>query len=388
MKNSFIIIFLLTSSLIAGDIQVDLTLESRIFQNDGLQPVQKQFDAAAIFKLEYVHDFEDRDDRLAFTPFLRAQLQDDERSHFDIRELYWERIGTDWEFKLGVGQEYWGVTEFVHLINVINQVDSLESIDEEEKLGELMMKFTWLPEFGQFDFFILPGFRQREFPGEKGRLRFPFVIDGDDAEYESSREEKYVDFAMRYTQTFDSLDLGVSMFHGTQRDAQIRFSTTKNKMVPYYAKSTQLGVDAQYAWEDWLFKGEWMSRKIDKQEHNAFTGGVEYTLVRIFNTDMDLGLIGEGSWQNKRDQYSFFSDEIIFGQRLAFNNELGTEILSGVIYDVHHSSTLLSIEASTRLNNSIRLSVEGRIYQNIDNQDPLKLFEDEDYLNIECTWYF
>jgi hypothetical protein len=149
-----------------------------------------------------------------------------------------------------------------------------------------------------------------------------------------------------------------------------------------------LGVDLQFAFGDWLFKSEWMSRELDNIEHHALTGGFEYTKVRIFESNMDIGYIVEGSWQNKRDEYSFFSDEIILGQRLAFNNELGTEVLTGFIYDIVHNSSLFSVEASTRLNNSLKMSVEGRVYQRIDDSDPLKGFEDEDHLNLECTWYF
>jgi hypothetical protein len=388
MRNVIFIFLLSFSALYAIEYNAELKSETRIFRESGLGSEQKRSDSAAIMKLELYHDLENGLDRFAFTPFLRAQMNDSKRSHFDIRELYWERVGNDWEIKFGIGQEYWGVTEFVHLVNVINQVDSLESVDEEERLGEFMLKYTRLSEVGQFDFFILPGFRPRAFPGIKGRQRTPFVLDSNDSSYESNHEERKIETAFRYSQTFDNIDLGLSLFHGIQRDTQVKYNTLKNKMVPYYAVTTQFGSDIQIVIEDWLLKTEIMTRRIDSNFHKAITGGFEYSMIGIFDSGIDLGLIVEGSWQNKRDRYSFFSDEIMFGHRLAFNNELSSDLLFGVIYDIYHHSSLLSIEASSRINNSLKINLEGRIYQRITNNDPLKVFENEDHINLAVTWYF
>lgn len=393
MMNNYLrliaLFFLFSISAIYGvEQQIDLGFETRVFNTDSNDYKQKRSDSAAVLKVEFVHHLDNGLDSITFIPFARFQLYDEERTHFDIRELYWESLGDNWELKVGIGQEYWGVTEFVHLVNAINQVDMLEGIDEEDRLGELMIKYTQLSSIGQFDFFLLPFFRPREYPGVEGRLRTPFLIDSNDSLYESSRNERKIEAAVRYSQTFNNVDLGLSLFHGTQRDAQFKFNKVKNKIIPYYAKSTQLGVDLQMAIKEWLIKAEFVGRRIDTIEHLALTGGFEYSFIGIMETEFDLGLIVEGAWQNKRDRYSAFSDEIIFGQRLAFNNELGSELLFGYIYDIHHNSSVLSLEASSRVNNSIKLSVEGRIFQKIGNNDPFKTFEDEDHLNLELTWYF
>ena len=50
-------------------------------------------------------------------------------------------------------------------------------------------------DWGVLDFLVLPGFRERTFQEGEGRLRTPLVVDTDRAEYESSDEDRHVDFA-------------------------------------------------------------------------------------------------------------------------------------------------------------------------------------------------
>ena len=45
------------------------------------------------------------------------------------------RSNRDWSLSIGLGKVFWGVTEFNHLVDVINQTDLVEGIDGEAKLG-------------------------------------------------------------------------------------------------------------------------------------------------------------------------------------------------------------------------------------------------------------
>ncbi|MFA0280087.1 hypothetical protein AB4489_26825, partial [Vibrio sp. 10N.222.55.F8] len=104
---------------------------------------------------------------------------------------YWD----DYELRAGVGKVFWGVTESAHLVDVVNQTDAIESVDGESKLGQSMVHFTSIKDWGTIDAMLLPYFRERTFAGEDGRLRTPVPV-SDDALYESSREEKHVDVAL------------------------------------------------------------------------------------------------------------------------------------------------------------------------------------------------
>ena len=62
-----------------------------------------------------------RIDSFTFQPFIRIDQQDEERSHFDIRELAWLHVGNDWELRTGIRKVFWGVNESQHLVDIINQ---------------------------------------------------------------------------------------------------------------------------------------------------------------------------------------------------------------------------------------------------------------------------
>ncbi len=83
----------------------------------------------------------------------------------------WVMIG---ETRVGVRRVFWGVTEFQHLVDIINQSDSVEDIDNEDKLGQPMINLSLVKDWGIVDFFVLPYFRERTFAGAEGRPGLAF----------------------------------------------------------------------------------------------------------------------------------------------------------------------------------------------------------------------
>jgi hypothetical protein len=73
-------------------------------------------------------------------PFFRVDQRDSNRTHFDLRELNWLAVIGALEFLLGVSKVFWGVTEFVHLVDIVKPGRRGENIDGEEKLGQPMAK--------------------------------------------------------------------------------------------------------------------------------------------------------------------------------------------------------------------------------------------------------
>jgi hypothetical protein len=138
------------------------------------------------------------------------------------------------------------VTESRHLVDIINQTDLVENIDEEDKLGQPMLEVSTLQDFSEVRFYVLPGFRERTFPGRDGRFRGPFVVDTDNARYDSAAKDHRVDFAARYSNYFGDWDVGISIFNGTSREPRFLPSATPGRLVPYYDVITQAGLDVQY----------------------------------------------------------------------------------------------------------------------------------------------
>ena len=63
-------------------------------------------------------------------------------------------------------------------------------------------------------------------------------------------------------------------------------------------------------------------------------------------------------------------------------------MLAGVFIDTEKYSRSLRVEASRRLGDSWRLELELQTFTNIDEQDPLIAFEDDDFLLVELAYYF
>ena len=146
-----------------------------------------------------------------------------ERTHADIRELKVDYISGPWSATFGVDTVFWGKTEAVHLVDIINQTDQVEDLDDEDRLGQPLVRVAYLADAGEFSAFILPYFRERTFPGEDGRLRTSLPIDTDRAIYDTSAEEWTPAAALRFAGVFGDVDFGVSGFYGLGRDPAFVF---------------------------------------------------------------------------------------------------------------------------------------------------------------------
>jgi hypothetical protein len=220
--------------------------ESRIFPESPLDSKQHGSSLSFTIKPEFYFDWNNGYQSFLFVPFLMLDQFDEERTHWDSRKLYWSYVADQFELRVGIRQVFWGVTESQHLVDIINQTDFVENIDGEQKLGQPMFNFVWIQDWGTIDLFILTGFRERYFPGRKGRLRFPIRVDTNYPLYESKTEKKHIDLAVRRTHTLGSFDIGISRFYGTNREPRFLtgFSSESNpKLIPFYDIIHQTGLD-------------------------------------------------------------------------------------------------------------------------------------------------
>jgi len=142
------------------EVSGNVTGEQRYFVEKPNVPAQLAHGQTSIsIEPELYWSWNDGNDSVIFTSFYRIDSQDDNRTHGDIRELAYVKAGDDWELRLGIRKEFWGVTEFQHLVDVINQTDGVEDFDGEDKLGQQMINFSLVRDWGTIDAFLLPGFR-------------------------------------------------------------------------------------------------------------------------------------------------------------------------------------------------------------------------------------
>jgi len=388
---SLILFMAFVSQTPAHEFSGYVAVEGRWFPSAPLFPEQKRNDASIAAQPEYYHEWADGSSFI-FVPFARLDSADSNRSHFDIRELNYLWLADDWELRGGIGKVFWGVTEFVHLVDIINQTDAVESIDGEEKLGQPMIHLSVPKDWGVVDLFVLPYFRERTFPGPQGRLRFGLVVDTDNPVYESSDEQSHVDFALRYSHTIGDWDFGIYNFNGTGREPTLvpgLDSSGQPVLTPFYEQINQTGLDLQLVAGQWLWKLESLYRTGQSDDFWSAVGGFEYTFVGIAETRMDLGVLNEWVLDDRRDNATTaFENDAMFGLRLTLNDAAGSELLAGFGQDLDSSARLLSFEASRRFGDNWRLSIEARGFFDLPKDDLIYSLRNDGFIGLEIAYYF
>lgn len=386
--------------------------------------------------------------QLAGELFARRDSADRERSHADVRELFYEVIGEDYELRLGNRRVFWGVTEGRHLVDVINQSDFVEDLSNDSKLGQPMLSYNAIGAFGSAEFFLMPYQRERTYPGPRGHPRLPFPVAEDEARYESARGRHHLDTALRYRNSFGALDLGIAWFDGTAREPDILpclrrgsgFQGTEERancdlfaaaaaeapqspfpeeltpflqalglapsdeevaaeitqrvldnlvLVPAYPRLRQLSLDALWVLDAWALKLEALRRERSGRASTAAVVGFEYTLGDVLGRGWDLGLIAEYLYDQRVDLVSSRYDHDWFlGTRLGFNDVAGTQILAGGIVDRSGDESAWQIEASGRLSDDFKLLGKWRGFSGRSGNPYLDFLEDEDLLQLTLEWYF
>jgi hypothetical protein len=376
------------------------------FFREPASPAQYNSYGSLALEPEYFNEWNGRDDLFTFKPYLLVDSHDSKRTHGDIRELSWIHATHDWETNIGISKVYWGVTEAEHLVDVINQSDLVVDEDGEDKLGQPMAKLSLIRDWGVVDLFVLPGFRERTFPGSKGRPRFEIPI-SDHPLYESGRKDRHTDLAVRYSSTFGPFDIGLSHFTGTGREPRFvalpaaMTPQGPTEITPYYEIVHQTSLDLQAVYGGWLWKLEAMVRSGQGKQIRALDGGYEYTFVGVGDSQIDVGLITEYLYDSRGDTIDTaaaaagqpfftapFQNDLVLGTRITLNDVASSELLASVMIDLDGGGESYNVEASRRIGDAWKLSLEARGIQNIPVDNVFYSFRDDTRVRLELARYF
>lgn len=444
-SKAFCLLLLVASSCSATVAEVrhnfesELGLELRTYTENGQFTKQNEHNGAwdpvpaAFFSSEWHASWADGNQSFTLKPFVRIDGSHSDRAHWDLREAHWLGVYEQWEILIGVSKVFWGKTELLHLVDVINQTDTLEGADGEDKLGQPMLRLSWSGDNMNLQGFVLPYFRERRHVNEKGRLRPPLPINDKAALYESGAEEEHIDVALRMETWFGGFDIGVSAFSGTQRSPKLIpngpvISTTlppalstpllpllsiapnafftvdfPDSLIPIYGQMNQLSVDAQHTSDNWLWKLEVLWRDEDNslansiysaipadEQYSAATGGFEYSFYDLAGSGIDIGLVSEYLWDERGNHAdNSFQNDFFIGARIAGNDVDDHTVLIGLVEDLNNHGRLHSIEFSRRIDNSGRLSLEARVFDRASEEDPLlSAIEKDDFIELQYIHYF
>lgn len=388
-----LVIFLLNvNQVLAFEISGYAGVESLGFINNPVDSQQHNHYLSVAIEPEFYHEWDGGMQSLLFVPFYRLSQHDDKRTHFDIRELTWLKAANDWELRVGVRKEFWGVAEARHLVDIINQTDVVENFDREDKLGQPMINLALINDWGTLDLYLLTGFRDRTFPGREGRLRtFPEVEVGEER-YEKHGFEKHMAYAIRWSHAIGDWDIGLSHFYGTSRDPSFLIETDeagKTRLIPYYEMIHQSALDVQLTDENWLWKLESIVRSGQGSTYFAGIAGFEYTFFNLFESALDLGLVAEYLYDSRGSHSQVaLQDDFLAALRFGFNDVQSTEILAGIIFDRTNNAKFYNIEASRRLGDRWKVELEARFFSSAAKNDPSYFFRKDDHLRVELKYFF
>jgi hypothetical protein len=400
MRRLFSIFLLLSSTSAFGwELSGYTGIENLGFIEERQDSRQHNNYISGVIEPSLYHKWDDDRQSFSFVPFFRYSQHDNHRTHFDIRELNWLKAADTWELRVGFRKVFWGVTEGLHLVDIINQTDLVENTDTEDKLGQPMVNLALINDWGTLDLFFLTGFREMTFPGVEGRLRTFPPIDTGNALFEKQGAEKHLAYALRWSKSIGDWDIGFAHFHGTSRQSTlmpvIDSSGNLQNLIPYYDYIDQTSLDMQLTKGNWLWKLESLVRIGQGATFAAATGGLEYTWFGVAETDMDLGLVVEYMYDsrgfNRQQallQQSIFQDDFLTALRFSFNDVQDTQILAGVIFDRTHNTKLYSVEASRRLWDHWKIEVEARFFSSIPSNDFAYIFRTEDHVRAQLSYHF
>ena len=104
MRSTALIVLALAAAFSSGAVEWsgNVAAELRLFPNSPLDDIQHGHNLSLSFQPELYHEFEDESSVL-FVPFLRLDQHDSERTHADIRELFWRKSWDNWDLRIGLG---------------------------------------------------------------------------------------------------------------------------------------------------------------------------------------------------------------------------------------------------------------------------------------------
>ena len=234
--------------------------------------------------------------------------------------------------------------------------------------------------------------------GGNGRLRFPLIVDNERVSYESDAEQWHPDLAARYSRSFGTADVGLSVFDGTSRDPFLLTDVDRSGqpvLVPYYERIRQFGLDVQVTVESWLFKLEAIGRAGARdrlgreEEYVASVFGGEYTLNSVFGTAVDLSLIGEWNYDGRgRNATHIFQNDLFLAARFAFNDVRSTEMLASMMNDIDTTTRVLTFEFNRRISDSWSVHLEAIALLDVDNTDLSYTIRRDSFIEMNAHYNF
>ena len=370
--------------------------EARLFANSAIHDGQKDHSASLVAQPEFYYEW-DSGSSFTLVPFYRLDSADPERTHFDLRELTYLWLKDDFELRVGVRKVFWGATEVVHLVDVINQTDLVENPDTEDKLGQPMVNLSVVHATGaSVDLFPAALFPGADVSRPARAAAQPACGGHGPGAVSKAPRKSGTRTGRRVTATRWATSISgciISWGREARADARSRAPTDRETRFWFRctSRSTRPGLDATYVLGEWLWKLEALYRSGQgNRDFFSWTGGFEYTFTRIWETRRWTWACcwkasSMSGAETPRRRSSTISPA---GCRLTLNDPESTELLFGWVQDLKSDARFLFLETSRRFGDHWKLTVELRTFFSQPAEDILFDQRADDFLQAELAYYF
>lgn len=388
----------------------EFRLEGRIFEDDNnSQTKDLGLGARSMVDVGVQHGFWKEKMKVS----TRVDKYDDSRGTFVIEDLLTSYKNRNWELRVGSQTLNWTATEAFHPADIINSKNLDSNFENAEKLGEPMVQYLYLFENSSFSIFYLPMVVDPIVPGPNNRLNLvpnglavgkPIWIDSNQEQLEN---EFAVQYAIRWDQSFDSIDYSLHYVKHIDRTQPASYSLDGSAIRPIFLSVQQIGGTYQQVVGDWVVKLEWAHRdfmapfthaqygSIDPKDHDQLALGLDYGFSHEDGKDSTFILEGQrylGVEKEDRALLGTFQSDVLFGYRLAWNDIYSQELFASVIVDTERSKEiLLNLSYTRRLNDVWGLKSGIRVIEAPQKETSpvgLEQLDKADQIYFELTRYF
>lgn len=367
------------SAASAADIKGSVTTQWQYFPDS--EPQNHSYGRAATLELDLFQRFDNTE--LVAELLGRFDDRDSGRRTLDARQAYVKSEAFGVDLFLGNRQVFWGKAESKNIVDVINQRDAAANSGQVEKKGALSVSAEKYSGDLEFQFFYIPEFRTKTSNDPDAHPSAGMASTA--PRFARQNGKNADDFAARISGYTGDWDYALSGFYGTARDPIISV-TAEGKILPYYVLQRSIGLEGQYTSDAILVKLEGLFGTQHNADFSALVTGVEKTLYAVWDTQWDIGLIGEVQMDDRPQA----ADELfgVAGVRLVINDPEDTNFLALYSADREHDQTLFSIEASRRLSERFFVELSGQFYNARSVSSPFGLLSDDDQISARLKWFF
>jgi hypothetical protein len=370
------LIFCAVNAFAEFEYKAEIAFESRGFRNDN-DDATEDYGMAIAPRFDIKHNQDSWVTKLRV--FGRNDTLDDRRRIIFLEDAYTGLEYDTWQVHVGWKILNWSATEAFHPADILNARNFDSSLENAEKIGELMVHYTYILEEGTINFFYLPYIMLPNLPEPNNRLSFfpsnaivgnSLIVDESGNTLANKWQPQW---AFRFEYTLGDADISFyALEHFDRYQPNILPSAGPTFTSTFY-KKFQYGFTYQHAIGSSVFKLE--TATIDfydsgapstskQMDHTQIAFGIDY--INSHKDGSESTLIFEGQFipdvgKSSRAALQIFQRDLLIGYRYALNDTNSKEFFASLIFDIERGRELLaSISYSQRLSDTWKLNTGYR----------------------------